>query len=60
MIQGPYLIGAGRGTRTLTSCLTRPSNVRVYQFRHLRRSRPYYIKRDLVVNQGEIAGLVEM
>ncbi len=24
------------GTRTPTSCLTRPSNVRVYQFRHFR------------------------
>ena len=27
-------IGAEGGTRTPTSCLTRPSNVRVYQFRH--------------------------
>ena len=26
--------GAEGGTRTPTSCLTRPSNVRVYQFRH--------------------------
>ena len=28
------LIGAEGGTRTPTSYLTRPSNVRVYQFRH--------------------------
>ena len=27
-------IGAEGGTRTPTSCLTRPSNVRVCQFRH--------------------------
>ena len=29
-----FLIGAEGGTRTPTSCLTRPSNVRVCQFRH--------------------------
>jgi hypothetical protein len=29
-----FLTGAEGGTRTPTSCLTRPSNVRVCQFRH--------------------------
>ena len=28
------ILGAEGGTRTPTSCLTRPSNVRVCQFRH--------------------------
>src|SRR5207247_2129567 len=32
--RGPHLIGAEVGTRTPTGCPTRPSNVRVCQFRH--------------------------
>ncbi len=32
----PYLISAQRGTRTLKPFGMRPSNARVYQFRHLR------------------------
>src|SRR3954468_20658551 len=33
---GLLWLDAEGGTRTPTSCLTRPSNVRVYQFRHFR------------------------